>query len=69
MKQLEEKDEGNKNLNKLNDSTAMYEVRYFLDDKLLEEYKNEQNSKEIQNDEEKKILEDQKQQIEIYVDK
>ena len=69
MKQLEEKDEGNKNLNKLNDSTAMYEVRYFLDDKLLEEYKNEQNSNEIQNDEEKKILEDQKQQIEIYVDK
>ena len=47
----------------------MYEVRYFLDDKLLEEYKNEQNSNEIQNDEEKKILEDQKQQIEIYVDK
>ena len=69
MKQLEEKEEGNKNLNKLNDSTAMYEVRYFLDDKLLEEYKNEQNSNEIQNDEEKKILEDQKQQIEIYVDK
>ena len=69
MKQLEENEEGNKNLNKLNDSTAMYEVRYFLDDKLLEEYKNEQNSNEIQNDEEKKILEDQKQQIEIYVDK
>ena len=69
MKQLEEKEEGNKNLNKLNDSTAMYEVRYFLDDKLLEEYKNEQNSNEIQNDEEKKILENQKQQIEIYVDK
>ena len=69
MKQLEENEEGNKNQNKLNDSTAMYEVRYFLDDKLLEEYKNEQNSNEIQNDEEKKILEDQKQQIEIYVDK
>ena len=69
MKQLEENEKGNKNLNKLNDSTAMYEVRYFLDDKLLEEYKNEQNSNEIQNDEEKKILEDQKQQIEIYVDK
>jgi hypothetical protein len=38
MKQLEENEEKNK---KLNDSTAMYEVRYFLDDKLLEEYKNE----------------------------
>jgi hypothetical protein len=47
MKQLEENEKGNKNLNKLNDSTAMYEVRYFLDDKLLEEYKNEQNSNEI----------------------
>ena len=36
----------------------MYEVRYFLDDKLLEEYKNEQNSNDILNDEEKKLLEE-----------
>jgi hypothetical protein len=36
----------------------MYEVRYFLDEKLLEEYKNEQNSNEILNDEDKKLLEE-----------